>query len=592
MNMKTIFSNILLPVFLVGIILSLQSCEDYLEKTPESDITEEEIFSTYESFQGFVDVMYGLLVDFNSHALTTGSENGDHTIAFQGWASARKYATGNYWEFLDRMHSNYWTTEDGVSLESGSGIWIDGYKGIRIANIALKNLEMLNATQEQINLIKGQAHFFRAYFHWEIIVRWGGIPYVDFVISASDDMNLARLNFQETAEKVIADMDIAAGLLPDDWDQTLVGGARLGFNTGRATKGAALATKAKALLYCGSPLMVADAGGGYVYDQNYMERAAAAAWEVIKLADAGVYKLLPFDQIQRNFATMDGTIVWSDEWVWGKLRTSSGSGEQLNRHGRLYTPGRFGGNDIVETAVQNLVDAFDMKDTGLPYDDPASNYEETEPWSNRDPRFREFILVDGDLAGFAPTTKLTLFEGGADKGNVGILSSYIVRKYWPRGANSIDQLWGQYSYATPHIRLADVYLMYAEAVNEAFGPFGSAPGATLTAAEAVNIVRARSQMPPVHSKFTGNKDEFRKRIWNERSVELCFEGARWNDTRRWYVAHLPEYKVQYDLVFDEGHTTFRREVRFNRTFEQRHYWMPFPRSQTLMYPEWPQNPGW
>jgi starch-binding outer membrane protein, SusD/RagB family len=591
--MKTISSNISLPIILLLFFIGLSSCEDYLEKTPESDISEEEIFANYESFQGFVDVMYGILVDYNRHALTTGSENGDHSIAFQGWSSARKYATGNYWEFLDRLHSNYWSSnEQGVTLENGSGIWIDGYKGIRIANIALENLDMLNATQEEIDLIKGQAHFFRAYFHWEIIVRWGGIPYIDFVISVNDDMNLPRLNFQQTVEEIVKDMDIAASLLPTDWDNTSVGGNRLGFNKGRATKGAALATKAKALLYAGSPLMVADGGGSYTFDSEYMKRAAEAAWEVIQLADQGVYSLIPFSQIQRNFATNDGTVPWSDEWIWGKVSREFGSGNQLNKHGRLYTPGRFGGNDIVETAVQNLVDEFEMQSTGLPYDDPESDYDETNPWNGRDPRFREFILVDGDLAGLDPATKLTLFEGGADKNNVGILSSYIVRKYWPRGANSIDQLWGQFNYATPHIRLADIYLIYAEAVNEAFGPAGRAPGAALTAVEAVNIVRARSNMPPVHNKFTGNVEDFRKRIWNERSVELCFEGARWNDIRRWYVAHLPEYKVQYDLVFNEGHTTFRREVRFNRTFEQRHYWMPFPRSQTLMYPGWPQNPGW
>jgi hypothetical protein len=75
-------------------------------------------------------------------------------------------------------------------------------------------------------------------------------------------------------------------------------------------------------------------------------------------------------------------------------------------------------------------------------------------------------------------------------------------------------------------------------------------------------------------------------------VELCFEGSRWNDMRRWYIAHLPENKVQYDLVFDKNHTFFNRVVVFNRVFEQKHYWMPFYKQQTQLYPEWPQNPGW
>jgi starch-binding outer membrane protein, SusD/RagB family len=592
---------IIIPVFLF-------SCDDYLDKTPDADVTERDIFTTYESFQGFQDVLYSLLVDYNSHALTTGSENGDHTIALQGWSSARKYATGNYWEFFDRLHSNYYSNaEDNVLPESGSGIWIDGYRAIRIANICLANIDLLSdATAEQRDLITGQAHFFRAYMHWELVMRWGGIPYVDYVIQPTDDMRLPRPSFQETVERIVEDFDLAAELLPWDWDQTATGSRREGFNTGRATRGAALAFKAKALLYAGSPLMVADAGGGFTYDSDYMQRAAEAAWELLKeVEDNGIYELIHFDEIQRNFATNDGTIPWTDEWIWGKIETGSGSGQLTNRHGRLYSPGRFGGNDINETPVQNFVDMFEMKDTGLPIEDGDSGYDETDPWSNRDPRFRQFVYVDGDLAGFDPATKLTLYKGGTDKENVGTLTSYFVWKYWPKGVNNIDALWGQFRYATPHMRLADLYLIYAEAVNEAWGPDGSAPGASLTAVEAVNRVRQRPglDMPPVHAKFTGNKDTFRDRIWNERSVELCFEGARWNDIRRWYIAHLPEYwsqsgnqllysKTQYDLEFDEGHTQFNRVVRFRRVFEQRHYWMPFPREQTQIYPEWPQNPGW
>jgi hypothetical protein len=235
---------------------------------------------------------------------------------------------------------------------------------------------------------------------------------------------------------------------------------------------------------------------------------------------------------------------------------------------------------------------FEMEGTGLPIDDPASGYNPDRPWDGRDPRFREFILVDGDLAGFADETKIEMFEGGVDKKDAGVLTSYMCRKFWPRGCNKYDQLWSQFRNVTPHMRLAEVYLIYAEAVNEALGPNGTAEGLSLTAVQAVNLVRARARMPEVAPQFTGDKFSFRDRIWNERSVELCFEGTRWTDIRRWYVAHLPEYKVLYDLEFDEKYTFFNRVVRVTRIFEQKHYWLPFPREQTEIYEGFFQNPGW
>ena len=402
-------------------------------------------------------------------------------------------------------------------------------------------------------------------------------------------------------ERIVEDLDKAASLLPEDWDNTSVGKSQQSLNTGRATKGAALAYKARALLYAGSPLMVHDGGGAYVFDANYMQRAAQAAWEVIELASKGEYGLVPFDNYQELYARMDGTTPWTTETIWARVPNryfgyNRGIGfpygaQMMNaRLGRLYTPARFGGNDICETPVQNLVDRFEMEN-GLPIDHPDSGYDPMDPWSNRDPRFRKFIYVDGDNAGVSEQTILKLYEGGADKSEPGVLTSYINHKYWPKGVNKIDQLWSQFTYATPLMRLADIYLIYAEAINEASGPSATAEGASLTAIEAVNIIRARSNMPPVASEFL-NQEAFRERIRNERSVELCFEGSRWNDMRRWYIAHLPENKVQYDLVFDEGHTYFRKVVVFNRIFEQRHYWLPFYKNQTQLYPGWPQNPGW
>jgi hypothetical protein len=138
-----------------------------------------------------------------------------------------------------------------------------------------------------------------------------------------------------------------------------------------------------------------------------------------------------------------------------------------------------------------------------------------------------------------------------------------------------------------------MYLIYAEAVNEFAGPTGTAPGASLTAADAVNIVRGRVGMPQVNSKFLANKETFRDRIWNERAVELIGEdGSRFYDLRRWHVAHMDKYRDIYKVEFDEGHTYFNRLFVQKKVFEQKHYWFPLPLESTQIYAGFDQNPGW
>ena len=393
------------------------------------------------------------------------------------------------------------------------------------------------------------------------------------------------------AERIAEDFDRAAALLPDDWNDTSVGGQFRGANAGRATKGAALGFKAKTLLYAGSPLMNGFSGGSFDYDQSLMVRAAEAAYEVIKLADQGVYSLVPFDAYQTMFARNDGEMPWTSETIFQKVKSQVGDSEQNARHGRLFNPPRFGGNGIQETLNQLYADRFEMAD-GTRYQLEYDN-DNARRWDDRDPRFRQNVLVDRDRAGIANGTIMNLHEGGNDKGHSGTLTPYITRKFWAVGANRIDQVWSQFRYVTPHLRLAEIYLIYAEGVSEGIGGGGATlPGVSLTAAEAVNIVRRRANMPDVLPSPAGYAD-FRELLRNERWVELCFEGQWFSDIRRWYIAHLPEYKPYVDLKFDKDWTTFNREVIAERVFDNpRHYWMPIPRSQTQIYLEFPQNPGW
>jgi len=577
-------NKLLVLFFLSGLLLA--SCSDYLEKTPDADVTDEDVFGTFNSFQGFIEPVYDYFVDYNQ-GLVTAMNIGGEVASTNGASSAVASNTGDYRIWMTRTNNQTLFNNDGVR-----GIWTGSWKGIRVANMALEKLPLLvNATQEEKDLIAGQAYFFRAFFYWEIIRSFGGMPYIDRVLLPTEEMKFPRESYQETTDKIVADFDRAAALLPEDWDKTVVGSAFPKANAGRATKGAALGFKAKALLYAGSPLM----NSTKTYDTEYMKKAAAAAWEVIKLADQGVYALLPMTEYRNMFARIDGFNCWTTETIFQK-RSNSGS-THFNMLGRIYWPARFNGNTNNECVNQVFVDRFEMAD-GTRYN-KIYDTDNAKRWDSRDPRFRQNIIVDRDKWGNAPATLLKLYidlDGERTISN-GFRSPYIVKKYWPKGCNSYDGNMDAFRSAQPHLRLADIYLIYAEAVNEAYGPTGTVPGANFTAEQAINKIRQRPglNMPAtsVAAATAAGYSSFRDLIRNERIVELCFEGNYWFDIRRWYVAHLPEYKEYWDFEFNKAWTSFTRKLLFVRVFEDpKHYWMPLPVDQTRIYPGFYQNQGW
>jgi hypothetical protein len=301
---------------------------------------------------------------------------------------------------------------------------------------------------------------------------------------------------------------------------------------------------------------------------------------------------VPFSRYSDNFYKTDGTLPWTSETILQRVDDRYGKWNFISHIGRVYGPSDSGGGGNCETPNQTYVDRFEMAD-GSRYKIDYDN-DDTKRWENRDPRFRQNIYIDREYYGFHERTKLNLYVGeGSGKTTVNSVAlPYVIKKFWPKGVNKYDQMWTQFRFTSPRMRLAEVYLDYAEAVTAAYGPTGSAPGATMTAVDALNVVRARAGMPPVTAAATGYPS-FTDLVWNERNVELCFEGHFWWDIRRWYVAHLPEYKEIVDLSFDKDWTYFNRSVFLIRNFEDpKHYWLPLPRNLVQLYEGMPQNPGW
>lgn len=584
-----------MSALVLGLLITT-SCEDYLDQSPEAVIKEEEVFNNFNTYQGYVEDIYQAVTDVTlGKDAHTNWNFSDDVIEDRGDMLSSIFDQGNYYGWTHWKSSQFFGdiryANDNSNAKGRKGHWGSGWYGIRKANTALKNLDLLTAgTQEEKDLIAGQAYFFRAYFHFEIMRAWGGVAYIDKVFTPDDDIRLPRLSYRETALKAAEDFKKAAELLPASWDETEAGQRTLNQNEGRITKGAALGYLGKNLLYAASPLMNGVSTGNYNYDPELAEEAAKAFNEVIKLANDGYHGLETWEDYFRNFYTLKREIPLGKEIIfnnpiymqWGK-RWNYGE----------FNLQKLGGWGSYASPTENYVENFGMAN-GLPIDAEGSGYDPMNRWENRDPRFYYNIVKDGDrmVQNFENAdTYAQFFVGGRHRGNLNSITGYGHKKFAHLTCNKYDRGYGwQYHYESPQMRLADVYLMYAEAVNEAFGPGGSVAGG-MTAIEAVNLIRNRAQIPSVDSRFL-NKEDFREVIRRERAVELAFESHRWFDLRRWYVSHLPQYREKYVLEFDEDHTYFQKKLYNTIVFDQKHYWLPFPNDQVALYPEFEQNPGW
>jgi SusD family. len=582
-----------LGILVIGGLLSTVSCVDYLDKAPEVDLAAEDVYSSFTRFQGFMEDIYQCVVDVTHASSAEMSWNfaGDELLCTQGAQLVMRFQDGNYWEALTSNYTpfNLRNANQVGTNDKVQGYWGSGWFGIRKANQAIGNIDKLvNATQEERDIILGQAYFFRAYLHFEILRAWGHIAYVDSVYAASDAITPAAQSYKATADRIEQDLLTAIPLLPENWDNTTVGQTTLGRNAIRVTKGAAMAYLAFNRLYAASPLMNGEETGNFNYNEALCKSAAEAYLDVINLHKKGVYDFETWEDYYKNFYTMNGAVPLGKEIIWSNPIISNSRWNYGD-----FTLRAMGGWGIFSSPTENYVQYFGMKN-GLPLEESDSGYDPSDPWTDRDPRFYYNIITDGERIIQNVENEHTFaqfFVGGLHMQSGNSLTGYAYKKFKHVTCNTFDNLWsGNYFFQCPKIRLAAIYLEYAEAVNEVYGPEGSIPGGP-TAIEAVNIIRARAGVPDVDPRFF-TKEKFRDEIRRERFVELAFEAHRWNDLRRWRLSDQLKYREKYVLEFDKDHTYFNKRLYATTVFEPKHWWLPFPVNQVALYPEFKQNPGW
>lgn len=565
------------------IVFTISSC-DYLKEEPYDWAQPIDVFSMEASYEKPITQAYSYLKGgFNRVSgsfLDAATDDGMSTVSTS---------------LIHRLSRGYITSSNPVE-----NCWDASYQGIRQALFVQKNLAEIglvlnNKTPEDViaikNVYSGEMYCLRALYEFDLLRHYGGYPIVDKYYNLGDPelSQKQRSSFAECVNNILALCDSAAKYL----NVTPVGD-----NTGygRMTKGAALAIKAKTLIFAASPLFNQTGNSnpliGYT---NVTESDVKARWEKAAEACAAVINL-------KNAAGTN--TVYSLHANYEKLFVTSPNNEYIifvaaaksnGLENRQYPPtlSRNQGGGSVPT--QELVNTFTMAD-GTPYVVSSGSTQ----YNNRDPRLAITIGYNGSQYGALGTVYTKLGDGVTIDGLNMIVdrstnTGYYLKKFLDFTVDFSKSSPGTAFHLFPLIRLADVLLMYAEAMNEVYGPDADPKGYGLTAKTAVQRVRTRAGFTT--DKYLDNVTDIstmREKIKNERRVELAFEEQRYFDLRRWMEGNKlnqPVTGIQLEQVGANLSETYIT-VDGLRRFESKMYLHPIPLSETMISPQIIQNPGW
>lgn len=569
--MKKIFSILSLVIICAG-------CHVLDFDETSSDYTREDMITSFSNISRLLTNVYGYMpnkdiADVGNALRDCGSDDAEYA---DPEASVQLFTNGN-WSAISTVDTK-WSLYGGVRAANDflDLVWDDETKDIK-ENVK-ENLYIFRYTStyvaemEKLACAPYEARVLRAYFFFELARRYGDIPMPLVKLTAEEANAIEKTPFDEVINFIVSECDEAAAHLPN----TFVG--MRSDEIGRATKGFALAVKAKALLYAASPLH--NPGG----DKAKWQKAAAAAKAIM---DMNYYKLDPKEKAN-NYA--------SSEVILAIARSETQSFEKNN------FPVRFTYGERTSMAgtypTQNLVDAFQtvngyditLGSNGWVTRDP--DFDVSKPYENRDPRFARAILANGmTFKGFAIET----FVGGRDysatRSDLGTMTGYYLRRYiiedvdfTPEASVLAKHQWIVYRYA-------EALLSYAEALNEYLGdPTRTDGNFTVSALDALNQVRANAGMPNVEATGYAAFQDAVRREWR---VEFAFEDHRFWDVRRWDIGQATQGQIDgVEIVKSGNQFTYSRKIVETRTWSAKMNLFPIPQSETFCNPNLIQNTGW
>ena len=486
-------------------LVSLAGC-DFMDCDESSNYDKQDVFESFTRTKQMVTNIYGYLPnDFCATAGAMQDAATDDAIHIYESSDIQRFVNGT------------WSANSVVD-----DVWSTYFEGIRAANLYLKEADGLtfedwkyadnyDSMMKDFTNYQYEVRFLRAFFYFELMKRYKNIPLVKDVLTIDQANKVMPADYTQIGDFIMSECSQVATKLPINYT---------GFTdkeTGRITRGAALALKARVALYLASPLYSAD-------DATKWKAAAKAAYEIIGSATALGY------QLDASYANLFGaTNNTSKEMILARSVGESGNFEKANfpmgvEQGKTST-----------CPTENLMEAYEMTD-GTPFDWNNADVVAKGPYeSKRDPRMK-LTIVYNDMP-WPTTKKMEIWEGGANGLPLtnATKTGYYLRKY----VNSeISFASGSTVTKKFHnwvlFRYAEVLLNYAEAMVNAFhDPLYKDVEFPMSANEAVKLVRDRTGVKMPSFPTTLSEEEFMKRLKNERRVELAFEGHRFWDVRRW-----------------------------------------------------------
>lgn len=554
MKLKNICFGIVCTVALVG-------CTDKMDYHEYTNYGKEYVFSDFGRTAAFVNNIYSYL-DYDLLGTTSLASACDEAEMALNYSNVLDYTNGNWTALNPKSQWNYYTPiraanyflENGLNLEFSDLILNQDYEA---------QMKRYGRYQYEVRLL-------RAYYYFLLVRAYGDVPFTTKVLTEAEANSLERTPASQVFDFIISECDAVAPQLPVDYsklDNDAAGGTNP--EAGRVTRGAALALKARASLYCASKLFNDSE------NRDLYKRAATASLDVINYCG------------ENNITLGKYTDLWgADNWKASEMIF-------VRRVGDTDDPERTNFPIDMENAksgncpTQTLVDAYEMKNGGEP--------NQKDPYTGRDPRFAMTIAVNGDKWPNTNPNPLEIYTGGRDAAPVPYATptGYYVKKYVD-GATDISASTSsggkRHSWIT--FRLGEFLLNYAEAT---FKYFGSADikdaELTMTAREAVNKVRKRTGVDMPDFPEGMSSSDFWSRYKNERMVELAFEGHRFWDVRRWKEGGFTSIGRMLITKNSDDSFTYTRSIKA-LVWDDKMYFYPIPDSEIRKNPNLKQNPGW
>ena len=596
--------------YLIG-LLAFSSCDDMFEPADENNRQAEDMTEESKYAHGLLIYAYDRL----PYMTTTQTD-----IATD---DAVTNATGS--AYLN-MATGSWASDNNPMSQ-----WDNCKDGIQYVNLFLTQVEQVkwapsavSKNQMFIDRLKGEAYGLRALFYYYLLQAHGGyaddgilygVPLLTIPEDGSSDFNQPRATFADCVKQCFEDCDKAMSLLPVDYEDITsdadipekyasLGANVSGYNLVFGNKSRNLmsgkiaeAIKAQVALLAASPAF---------RDQSGVTSAEAATLCANVLKRIG--GLEGFDQTgntwYKNKTKLEPSAAEMPEILWREDRHKNAEQERENFPPTLYGSGRV-------NPSQNLVDAFPMR-SGLPITAPNSGYDPTNPYANRDLRLTDNVLYNGTtfrkteiITGTYPNDKNET-DDNINSISTSTRTGYYLKKLLrddvsPQGSSLIEQ---QHIY--PRIRYTEIFLAFAEAANDAWGPKGDPTGIGFTAYDVIKAIRERAglgtdefgrPLPEGDSYFeecAADQSKMTNLIRNERRIELCFENKRFWDLRRWM---LPLTETVRGMKIDRNEETSVLTYTVidveERRFDSSYQWYgPIPKGEVLKWSNLMQNKGW